>query len=290
MADPGMRARVERLVQGDVRVDDLTRLFLFARDRCGGRECVREIGDFVAHHNERFKGLVTRTSRDWFLSALNVVGPNSHFEWKRLPPIYIKFIEAQFRKLQKAIIAPWTGMTKAEAARLLPGLLARITQNADGTLALPANLTRPEYDLLDCLSGHLSRSPAFTEDQLFSEFSATLVSNALLLRSEKAELEKSKDVVSLFAITVMHNCTVKIDNNFSSRLDASVWPSRLDPSVWGTTAYLSVDIGHEKQAVASMFMTSLDALNHCESELLKIDAPWLFDLELSPRLCLAKLG
>jgi hypothetical protein len=48
MADPGMRARVERLVQGDVRVDDLTRLFLFARDRCDGRECVREIGDFVA--------------------------------------------------------------------------------------------------------------------------------------------------------------------------------------------------------------------------------------------------
>ena len=89
-----------------VSYDDLTRLFLYARDRCDGRECVREIGDFVAHHNERFKGLVTRTSRDWFLSALNVAGPDRHFEWKRLPPIYIEFIEAQFRKLHNAIIAP----------------------------------------------------------------------------------------------------------------------------------------------------------------------------------------
>lgn len=44
-------ARVRRLLDGGLRLDDLTNLFLYARDRCNGRESVQEIGDFVAHHN-----------------------------------------------------------------------------------------------------------------------------------------------------------------------------------------------------------------------------------------------
>lgn len=43
MPDAGLRARVERLLRGDLRIDDLTRLFLYVRDRCDGREPVREI-------------------------------------------------------------------------------------------------------------------------------------------------------------------------------------------------------------------------------------------------------
>jgi hypothetical protein len=39
-----------------------------------------------------------------------------------------------------------------------------------------------------------------------------------------------------------------------------------------------------------MFMTNLDARDHCEPKLFEIKAPWLFDLELSPGLRLAKLG
>ena len=131
-------------------------MFLYARDRCGGRESVREIGDFVAHHNERFKGLVTRTSRDWFLSALNVAGPHRTLEWKRLPQNYIKFLEAQFRKLDTYDIGPWTGITKEQAAELFSGILKKITPNADGMLALATDISRAEYDLVECLSSRLA--------------------------------------------------------------------------------------------------------------------------------------
>jgi hypothetical protein len=50
---------------GDFRPDDLTGLFLYARDHCDGREPVAEIGHFVAHHQERDKGVVTRSTREW---------------------------------------------------------------------------------------------------------------------------------------------------------------------------------------------------------------------------------
>jgi len=66
MSDQTVRRRVERLLQGERRPDDLTRIFMHMRDRSDGRESVQEIGDFVAHQNDRIKGLVTRSSRRRF--------------------------------------------------------------------------------------------------------------------------------------------------------------------------------------------------------------------------------
>jgi hypothetical protein len=57
MGDPKSRARVQRLLSGDFCPDDLTGLFLYARDHCDGREPVAEIGHFVAHHSERDMGI-----------------------------------------------------------------------------------------------------------------------------------------------------------------------------------------------------------------------------------------
>jgi hypothetical protein len=52
------------LLSGRHLVHDLDRLFLAQRDRGHERESFREIGDFVAHRDERQKGLVTQTCRD----------------------------------------------------------------------------------------------------------------------------------------------------------------------------------------------------------------------------------
>lgn len=60
-----LRIRVERLLRGDLRSADLTAIFLALRDYSGGRECVVEIGDFIAHRGERRKGLITREARDF---------------------------------------------------------------------------------------------------------------------------------------------------------------------------------------------------------------------------------
>lgn len=44
----GLRIRVERLLRGDQRPEDLAALFLALRDYSGGRECVVEIGNYIA--------------------------------------------------------------------------------------------------------------------------------------------------------------------------------------------------------------------------------------------------
>jgi hypothetical protein len=68
MLDLDLQRRVQRLLRGDRRSDDLDRIFLSLRERSYGRASIREIGDFVAHRDKREKGLVTEKVRDIFTS------------------------------------------------------------------------------------------------------------------------------------------------------------------------------------------------------------------------------
>ena len=69
MRTSGLRARVLHLLSGDLRTDNLIRLFMYARENCDGRESVQEIGDFLAHPDERIKGVLTRRTRDWYANV-----------------------------------------------------------------------------------------------------------------------------------------------------------------------------------------------------------------------------
>ena len=110
MSDAIARARVERLLRGDVRNDDLTRLFLFARDRCDGRECIQKIGDFVAHHDERTKGIVSRTVADWsVIVRFRGWVPNNQLDLQRLPSIFAEYLMATARRLDHKTIRANTG-------------------------------------------------------------------------------------------------------------------------------------------------------------------------------------
>ena len=230
MPDQNMRARVERLLRGDVREDDITRLFLFSRDRCDGRESVQEIGDFVAHHSERTKGIVTRTVKDWvtivqFRSWL----PSEIIDPQRLPRNFPVFLQAQSRRLEPAIIKKSTGLTRYEAISCLPSIISKLDQNADGTYRLPAFLKKKELAVIHCFMSHLVANPAFTGERLFSDVSRTLQSNGLLNKSEMQTFSKRAQIFVLFAAVQMHRCSVVLDHFYNNRT-LGVWSSRRNNS------------------------------------------------------------
>jgi hypothetical protein len=142
MADPKSRARVERLLSGTFRPDDLTGLFLYARDHCDGREPVADIGDFVAHHNERDKGIVTRSTREWFAVAryhLPRFGPNGKpLDSEKMPPATRQYFKIAVNRIDPKLIREKTGMRRADAYKRLNDIAERLTQGADGTWALLA--------------------------------------------------------------------------------------------------------------------------------------------------------
>src|SRR5450759_1802598 len=111
MIETGLRIRVERLLRDDFRVEDLTTLFLALRDRCEGREAIREIGDFVAHRDERTKGITTTAVRDFFTSSRFVVEYNlakKSLSMADLPANFMDILYATFRRLDNKILKSQT--------------------------------------------------------------------------------------------------------------------------------------------------------------------------------------
>lgn len=66
-ADP--QHRVQRLLSGDCRIEDLDRIFLGLRSRRDSRDSMREIRD--SHRDEREKGPATQRVRDLAASKLH---------------------------------------------------------------------------------------------------------------------------------------------------------------------------------------------------------------------------
>src|SRR5258708_38187306 len=122
MVDTNLRIRVERLLKGDIRIEDLTTLFLALRGRSDGREILTEMGDFVAQRDERNKGIVTRACRDYFASLrlfLSVRSGKTPLSLADLPHNFGDALYGTFRRADYKIIKDETGLRRAAAELLL---------------------------------------------------------------------------------------------------------------------------------------------------------------------------
>ena len=272
MADPAYRARVQRFLGGDIRVDDLTRLFLYARAHSDGRACVREIGDFVAHQEERNKGIVTRDVRDWFLTTWfhtsHIGGPQP--DARRLPANFTEVLSASFRRTPPNILRDQANLGHGDPNKLLRALAGKFVRNDDDTLSVSPNHTSAEMRLLNALMNITAR-PAFDDEQLHSELSDTLRSLGLLTKGEKVRFAELKPAITLYALSVMHNCVIRFEADRTATLKLAVAGDVLTiqapvpanfPGVQGPVLISS-----------SIFNTALPPRDHCRPELLNGDRP-----------------
>ena len=300
MVDAGLRARVERLLRGDFHADDLTRLFLYARDRCDGRESVQEVGDFVAHHDERTKGLITRTTRDWYVTAefaalaMDYDRQQRAFDLKTLPADLPNFLRASFRRgigsdYNKSLKEK-TGLKRAAAERLLSSVISNFATNPDGTLAITEAHKKEEIDLIIFLWSRLVVRPAFNGEQLFGDFTATLKSHGLIQKPEIRAFEMLKAAVALYAITVMHNCVIQIREGVSLKLTAGA-NLLIEVSAAVPVPMTGINtLGGLINLASSIYGTAYDCEHYCEPALLAMPRPWTCDLEVTPNMRLGALA
>src|SRR5688572_17242104 len=103
-------------MHGQFRVEDLTTLFLALRDRAGGRQSIVDVGDFVAHREERNKGYVTRAVRDFFVRIRFHVETLEHsIAIYNLPPYTAELLEASARHVDYGA-RHHTGFTRVNVA------------------------------------------------------------------------------------------------------------------------------------------------------------------------------
>jgi len=282
LANAALRARVERLLANDVRLDDLTNIFLYIRNGCPS-ETVREIGDFVAHSDVRTKGLVTETAKDWLTMyeyqdwiRSNVI-PNRAVDLSRRPPNTIPFLRASLRHNDDSLLLEITGLSRIAAKQVLQKLLKQFEPNPDGTLKFTGVTVSREYLLLSFLSRFNLYGATFSDSQLFEDLKSHLYSIGALKRNEMASFDLIRPIISLFALSKMHNVVLKTRGSENKLVTKVRHGNRImvvliEGVFWGR-----------------VFDTSIDPELYCEPELLSRTQPWCCDIELKPSLKLGRL-
>jgi hypothetical protein len=292
MADAKSRAKVQRLLGADFRPGDLGDLFLFARDHCDGRQSVTDIGDFVAHHNERDRGIITTSTRDWFTVVryyMAVLWPHNRLpvplERARMPPATRDYFKIAANRIDAKFIREKTGLQRKDAYDRLGKIADRLVKNDDGTWALPNDLTNDETGLIECVSSLIVVKPAFEAERLIDDFVATLKSNGLITKEEvRSNKEKISVTVQLFAIAMMHNCIVQIGEGTNIQLKATPEPDL--KKIYVNAAIPSPN--DSRVWYSAMFTSDLDPSFHCDAGLRGQN--WDFEIELAPDRRLSRLG
>lgn len=288
-ADAKSRARVQRLLSGTFRPDDLTNLFLYARDRCDGREHVAEIGHFVAHHHERDKGIVTRSTRAWFATVRHVVpyllSEDKVFDKNSLSSSAREYFKCAASQIDAANLKKETGLTRSKAHSILVRLSERLKDNHDNTLALDDDATDTEIRLVKHVSTTMLVGPAFDPHDLTEGFVATLRSNSLLSKEEAREhSEYLHVVVPLFAVSAMHHCIVKVGNGTTCVLEGIAHGAEISVFASVPTSLPDKDI----EIAKAIFTVGVDPGKYCHPDL-QDGKQWGFEVELNTDVKLTPL-
>lgn len=294
MPDPKSKAKVQRLLRGDFRAGDLTDLFLFARDHCDGRETVKDIGDFAAHHNERDRGVFTRSTREWFTVVrfhMPSYRPNKarQYDGQKMPPATRDYLKMAVNRIDPKIITEKSKLRRADALRMASALADRLNQNTDGSWALPADMNKTEASLLECLASTMVVKPAFDDDRLVEDFLATLKSNGLIAKDEIAAHKNDLSaLIKLYAVAAMHNCIVQIGDGITTQLKGIIHRGGEDKISVNCSIPAGIPDMPNVYLACDMFTAKLPAADHCEPELLA-HSPWDFEVEVAPNKKLSPL-
>lgn len=258
MIDDDLRARLQRLLAGSHHVHDLDRVFLALRDRAHERESFREIGDFVAHRDQRQKGLVTQTGRDVFTSidvwSLKLRGRKASLE------DIVRAAWANFRLASDSQLKAGCGLQRGTVKGRLKSGLSKLERGEV--------LAQQEIKVINYLGNRFIWKPAFTDEQLFNEFRDVLLLNSIIVKADIQALDGIKTFLTLYAVSCMHGSAVVLENGTRAELLAGFFNRERCLEV-------KMQIGFDDapkpiMAPICLFLTSLQPENHCEEKLLEL--------------------
>lgn len=278
MIDEDLKRRAQRLVNDDPRVEDLDRLFLGQRGRSHGRTSIREIGDFVAHRDERCKGPVTQVVRDVFASVhtwlLGMLGERATSEDIRLAA------EANLRLASDEQIVAGCGLERSFASKNLRKALLKFDHGQ--------RLSKREATVLEYFGNRFIWKPAITDEVLFQDLRYVLSANGLLSEVDASSLITARTFIGLYVIALMHGCKIVLANGDHAELVAGFANrhGKLEVKAWMTPRSAPKPI----VLPLCIFWTDLSPEGVCEAELLNNPTAWLNPIELTADGTLATLS
>ena len=284
--DKALRVRVERLLGGDVRLDDLHQIFLELRFRSPDAPAVGEVANFVTHQQERDIGLVTDHAKRLFLFFRYFLSLDDHENEAWKSPLFAEAALANVNLIPELELKTELGLTRKKTRRYCRDALAKFQQAADHTWRPIGKLTLVEHKTLDFLLRNLRVRTAFDEERLASDLRRTLISNGILKPSEVVITNDIKAKLSLFAISKMHGSQLKLDDVTSAQMGIRGGPD-------GTIEVGAMALmANGRHLNCAMFVSSLQSTEYCIGGLADdpMVADWETLVELTPEMKLQYVG
>lgn len=253
--DKDLGVRVHRLISGDQRTEDLVRIFLDLRGRCFGKPCFREVGDFIAHRDERSKGFVTQTARHLFTS-MDVWS----MKLREIEPTIENIFDAAKANLFLATDQQLDDMVGCQRGSA-KGKLKRIQKK----WKQGSGLTKAEVNFLDGLGNAFVWRPVFTGDSLFSEFCEVLKKNKIASSEDIASLNSARSFIILFALVNMHGCRIQITD--AMKVEVLIGFKKTENYLCAFTRVKFKELKKPVFIPVALFMSNLNPAQVCSSDL-----------------------
>jgi len=260
---------------------------MYARDRSGGRESVQDIGDFIAHPQEKTTGLIVRTVRNLTFIIRSKLAINGvTIDVTKIPENLPDLIRINSKHLAQQLITRETGFSRVKVQKILPAILSKLLPNPDGSFRMEG-FTNDEFSVMNCILTFFSIFPAFNASKLFDDFSETLLDLELLQRKkELSQFKAVKNLITVFALRTMHKTTVVLPHMSDALISVGLAESQ--DANDGERNYLSANVvasatwnGDPVRVSFSVFRTDLLAEKYCEVELLsRLNKNHRFDCDI----------
>lgn len=276
-----IRRRVDRLLAGEKNTRDLDSLFVWLRTRSFGNKAVADLGDFVAHSDERDKGITHRGVQRFFDQAdFKMPFPDGVVR----PSVTVAQLTASvwgaFESYGPQRIKSKFHLGQSNARKELTIALATVTAADGKKISISRPLTPIQAHLLQHFSSLIVPQVAFDEKELSSQLMTSLAKNHLTDGYRDAPQEM-REFVSLYVIEKMHFTNIVLSDGRRIHLEAGITElegsDRLSVRAVGPVGPFNLAL--------IIYLTTLDPREHCDAVLLpgeRLESCWNFPLEIGP--------
>jgi hypothetical protein len=286
-----IKARLNRLLAGQARPEDVSRLFSWVRDRASDAAIVREDGHFAAHPGIRVKDLVTEEMRSAF-AHLRFVIPiisGTPYDFSDLPPDFNNVVTRNLSRTAEAVIIQNLGAPRREAENQLKAALSKFKIKKNGRFTASQIITPQDQAVINLSLQYIISQPLFSEQHLHTEFFGAMRALGLLEPAQSAALRAAGPWLTLYAISAMHQTEIALQRDWKAVLQASIWEGLLAVEC---ATRIEVPNGVSPHFVFQIFSTRMKADDWCDDSMRPFadSDHFSFPIELINGPCLARLS
>lgn len=291
-----IRRLLERLWQKTGVPSDLETIILWLRFRSYGQKHIRDLGDFMAHLEQRDRGLTFTVVSDYTFAM--------DFQFKRVMhrgrvdgpapgtlEEFKKAAKANFSTFPESELIKEFGKNKKQLQTVLNRGLAKVYAFEGDHARCRGREDALEDAIINLMITSFHGYPYFNEDTLVEELYTALLKNNVCSREEKAKVIGLKRHITLVALEKIHRFEVKISHDRLGYMCVSE-----NDGMAGINVIIPVDANLENFAHISkqFYSTSLEfseLFPSIEADQLAIDrhdldlkSDWTFELHQASKL------